>query len=246
MTDKQQDEDTPYHTITKPAYEKDGWDHDYYDFVDKVDANLKMTGPIGNRPSANDAPDDAWYEATDEDIIYRNDSNNGWTEIAYGSGVSSITWDGSHTFDSKVTVDNDMDVGNGQNVEITDDVSSVPTTALINFTATRAGIQKDSNTIIKYDSGVFIEDGDSGTVEVSSGGDTQIILSGTSGDSIVLNNRNVEIRDGGLIYNAQTEPNAPSDGKAIVYYDGGDESLKIKYDDGGVATISSKSGASTT
>lgn len=88
MTDQTTDQESPLHSITKPAFEKDPWDHDYYEFVDTVDANLKLSGLIADRPLTGDAPDDAWYEATDEGIIYRNDPNNGWVAIA-GLGSSS-------------------------------------------------------------------------------------------------------------------------------------------------------------
>lgn len=87
MTDQSNDIDSVYHAITKPAFEKDPWDHDYYDFVDTVDANLKMSGVLSDRPSASNAPDDAWYEATDQSLIYRNDPTNGWVVIG-GTGDS--------------------------------------------------------------------------------------------------------------------------------------------------------------
>jgi len=108
MTHQDSDQDTPYHTITKPAFEKDPWDHDYYDFVDAVDANLKLSGSIGNRPSSSDAPDDAWYEATDQGLIYRNDPDSGWVAIA-GVGSNSQRVPGTAYYEtvnaSEVTTD---------------------------------------------------------------------------------------------------------------------------------------------
>lgn len=99
MTHQNTDVDSPYHGITKPAFEKDHWDHDYYDFVDDVDSNLKLSGTVANRPSAANAPDNAWYEATDENIVYRNDSTNGWTKVASKNhnDLDSISSDDHHS-----------------------------------------------------------------------------------------------------------------------------------------------------
>jgi hypothetical protein len=80
----EEDVQSDYHDITKPAFQKAIWDEDYYQFVDDVDSNLKLSGTVSNRPSSANAPDDAWYEATDQNLIYRNDSSNGWVVIGHG------------------------------------------------------------------------------------------------------------------------------------------------------------------
>lgn len=90
MTHQSTDQTTSYHALTKPAFEKDEWDHDYYGLVDAVDANLKMSGTLANRPSATNAPDNAWYEATDESLIYRNDPANGWVVNGFGTASAPV------------------------------------------------------------------------------------------------------------------------------------------------------------
>lgn len=82
-TDRTTDEDTQYHQLPLPAYEKDPWIDDWDELVEQnIDPNLKLSDTIANRPSTSNAPDDAWYEATDENIVYRNDSASGWIKVA--------------------------------------------------------------------------------------------------------------------------------------------------------------------
>jgi len=83
--------DTEYHALQRPAI-GDDWDAAWDDLVATVDENLRRSGTLANRPSASDAPDDAWYEATDEGVIYRNDPANGWVAIAVKE--SAISHDG--------------------------------------------------------------------------------------------------------------------------------------------------------
>lgn len=84
------DQITVYHSIVKPDHGKDPWSEDYYDFVDKVDVNLKDTGTLSNRPLASDVPSGVWYETSDETIIYRNDPNNGWVATGHGQSGSRV------------------------------------------------------------------------------------------------------------------------------------------------------------
>lgn len=90
MTHQDTDQTTSYHALTKPHFLKDEWDHDYYELVDAVDANLKMSDTLANRPSASNVPTGAWFEATDEGLIYRNDSNDGWVVIGFGTASSPV------------------------------------------------------------------------------------------------------------------------------------------------------------
>lgn len=90
MTHQETDIESDYHSITKPAFGKDEWDHDYYEFVDEVDSNLKLSGAVADRPSASNAPGNSWYEATDQDLIYRNDPSNGWVVIGHGSQSNPV------------------------------------------------------------------------------------------------------------------------------------------------------------
>ena len=90
MTHLDNSQDTPYHGITKPAFEQDPWDHEYYDFVDDVDSNLKLSGTLANRPASSNAPDEAWYYATDENLIYENDPTDGWTVIGHGNSDNPV------------------------------------------------------------------------------------------------------------------------------------------------------------
>jgi hypothetical protein len=82
MTHQTSDQDTSYHGITKPAFEKDPWDHDYYDLIDKIDNELILKDTISNRPSS--PPNNSWFLATDEDILYYYDGS--WRVIA-GSDI---------------------------------------------------------------------------------------------------------------------------------------------------------------
>ena len=153
MTDQDQDVDTSYHGITKPSFEKDPWDHDYYDFVDTVDANLKFSGTLSNRPDSGNAPVDAWYEATDTNIIYRNDSDNGWIPIGFGTSSDSIP----EAYFQKVGFQNDFDITvDGDELVISDD-----SVELIR--------------IPKGDSTQFVQGIDAGSIEAPEDSFTQII-----------------------------------------------------------------------
>lgn len=85
MTHQSSDQETPYHSLTKPYFQKDEWDHDYYELVDTVDANVKQAGTAANMPASTDVPDYAWYEATDEGLIYTNDPTDGWVTVGFGT-----------------------------------------------------------------------------------------------------------------------------------------------------------------
>lgn len=84
------DQFSEYHDIVKPEEGKDPWVDDYYGYVDTVDVNLKLSGTLADRPIESETPVDAWYEATDENLIYRNDATNGWEVIAHGGENSPV------------------------------------------------------------------------------------------------------------------------------------------------------------
>lgn len=112
MTHLDNDQDSPYHGITKPRFEKDPFDHDYYDFIDIVDGDLKKSGAIADRPSASNAPDNSWYEATDENLIYRNDPSNGWVVIGHGDSNNSVP--GTSYFESLSVTNGDIDLNGNE------------------------------------------------------------------------------------------------------------------------------------
>ena len=147
------DQNTEYHGLTKPAFEKDPWDQDYYDFVETVDTNLKLTGTLSERPSSGNAPVDSWFEATDENIIYRNDSNDGWVPIAFGTSTSPIP----EGYFQKVGFQDDFDItiDNGDLVIYDDSVELVR--------------------IPKGDSTEFVQGIDAGSIEAPEDSFTQII-----------------------------------------------------------------------
>jgi len=128
------DQDTPYHQITKPAFEKDPWDEDYYALLDKLDTELILKDTVANRPSS--PPSDSWFLATDEDILYYYDGS--WRVIA-GSDIQSSS-DISHdqtsggtvsdAHHSKTTSQNDLtDFSfNGENITVSSSEPSNPTT----------------------------------------------------------------------------------------------------------------------
>lgn len=120
MTHQSADQDTPYHGITKPAYEKDPWDHDYYDFIDVVDANLILPDTLANRPSTTNTPDNAFFLATDERIFYRNDPNNGWVVSGHGTSTAPVPEgyfnevSSKHIwFDQQTDAPTDSEIGSG-------------------------------------------------------------------------------------------------------------------------------------
>lgn len=86
---QENDQNTPYHGITKPAYEKDPWDTDYYDFIDVVDGQLIMVDTLTNRPSS--PPADSLYFAIDEGTgtLYRYDSGSSSWVIVAGTDIQS-------------------------------------------------------------------------------------------------------------------------------------------------------------
>lgn len=110
MTDEQSD----YHNITKPVQGKDPWAEDYYEYVDTVDVNLKLSAPLAERPSASEVPKNAWFEATDENLIYRNeevdDDSFEWEVIGHGGDTSPVPegYYTSLTVDDAPTEDNDV------------------------------------------------------------------------------------------------------------------------------------------
>jgi hypothetical protein len=109
----EEDVQSDYHDITKPAFQKAIWDEDYYQFVDDVDSNLKLSGTVSNRPSSANAPDDAWYEATDQNLIYRNDSSNGWVVIGHGDENNPVpegNYETLNTGQAQVTGQSDITV----------------------------------------------------------------------------------------------------------------------------------------
>jgi len=55
------------------------------DELPNVDVTALWQGPIADRPSASDAPDGARYEATDQNLLYRNDPDNGWVVTNHGT-----------------------------------------------------------------------------------------------------------------------------------------------------------------
>jgi len=55
------------------------------DELPNVDVTALWQGPIDDRPSASDAPDGARYEATDQNLLYRNDPDNGWVVTNHGT-----------------------------------------------------------------------------------------------------------------------------------------------------------------
>lgn len=89
MTHQDTDEDSQYHEITKPAFQKDPWDHDYYDFIDIVDGELVMKDDLSERPS--DPPENSWFLAIDEKILYLYNGTSweviGGTDIQQSSDI---------------------------------------------------------------------------------------------------------------------------------------------------------------
>jgi len=71
----EQDEDSQYRLITKPAFEKDPWDSDYYDFIDTVDAELVPQGTTTQRDNTSPYTDSLWYNTT-EDRLERYDGTS--------------------------------------------------------------------------------------------------------------------------------------------------------------------------
>lgn len=57
----------------------DAWD--YNSEMAALFADRVARGPLSERPSASNAPDNAVYLATDENVVYRNDPTNGWDDI---------------------------------------------------------------------------------------------------------------------------------------------------------------------
>jgi hypothetical protein len=55
------------------------------DELPNVDVTALWQGPIADRPTASEAPDGARYEATDQNLLYRNDPNNGWVVTGHGT-----------------------------------------------------------------------------------------------------------------------------------------------------------------
>lgn len=55
--------------------------------LNNVEWTALLEGPISERPSTGNAPVDAKFYDTDNDILYRNDSSNGW--VAAGTGTQS-------------------------------------------------------------------------------------------------------------------------------------------------------------
>ena len=61
MVHLEQDEDSQYRLITKPAFGKDPWDHDYYDFIETADEELVPKGTISERDGTDPHEDALWY-----------------------------------------------------------------------------------------------------------------------------------------------------------------------------------------
>ena len=108
MPDQLSDVPSDYHDIVKPGFEKDPWDHDYYDFVDTVDTELIKKDTLANRPA--DPPAGSWYLATDESIFYRYDGTS-WSVIG-GRG----DYDGTYVEKAGDTMSGDLNVSGGLDV----------------------------------------------------------------------------------------------------------------------------------
>jgi hypothetical protein len=84
----QSDQDSQYRLITKPAFEKDPWDEDYYDFIDKADQELVPQGTTTERNNTNPKTDVLWYNTT-ENKLERYDGSS-WVN-ARAEAISGVT-----------------------------------------------------------------------------------------------------------------------------------------------------------
>jgi len=134
MTNLDTDEDSPYHAVTKPAFEKDPWDHDYYDFIDIVDEELVKKDTISNRP--DDPPENSWYLATDESILYIYDGETwniiGGTDIQESSDIDHDSTSGGtsgnpHADSASISdLDSKADDPHGNEAHTTDYTDTTP------------------------------------------------------------------------------------------------------------------------
>ena len=90
MPSRTEESETEYHNVTLPAFEKDPWLDDYDELAETFDVNVKLSGLLQDRPDAIDTPENAWYEATDENLIYRRNSEEEWEVIAHGGSDSPV------------------------------------------------------------------------------------------------------------------------------------------------------------
>lgn len=74
-------------------------DHSTYTAGDSWDYNADIgelfnkkyeRGTVANRPAASDAPEDAVWHATDQNLTYRNDATNGWVVIGHGNDSNPV------------------------------------------------------------------------------------------------------------------------------------------------------------
>lgn len=77
----------------------DQWE--YNTEMERLFKDRVVKGTKANRPTAADAPDDALYRATDEEITYRNDINDGWVEAG---GVGNSSNPKTNEYFDKITV----------------------------------------------------------------------------------------------------------------------------------------------
>jgi len=82
------DQDSPYRLITKPAFEKDPWDEDYYDFIDRADEELVPQLTTTERDNTTPHTNALCYNIT-ENRFERYDGS-GWVP-ARAEAISGVT-----------------------------------------------------------------------------------------------------------------------------------------------------------
>jgi len=78
---------TIFHEFQRPEYGAD-WAHAWDHLVERVDAELRLSGQVDDRPHASNAPDGSVFEAIDQDILYRTKNGSQWRAVG-GVGSSS-------------------------------------------------------------------------------------------------------------------------------------------------------------
>ena len=100
-------------------------DYDTYQVGDSWDYNSEMSelfekkferGPVSNRPSASNSPDNAIWLATDQNLLYENDPTNGWTVTGHGDSNNPVPEGNfqSVSTDESVTVSGDDTIAYGR------------------------------------------------------------------------------------------------------------------------------------